>query len=397
MAVQTVNQPNPLQQNAAARQLIKAKAVKRIQQIYSQTVNPSTSPNLVLNVQPQNVGLGLGFFVEVTASIKNNDGVNAITPSDFGPANIFSQITFTDYQNVQRIQTPGWHLYTLNSLTRKRPFGSAFKSSSNDNVTGMSNNWDVISATASIASAATGTIKIVYWVPLAYNEQDLRGALYMNVTNAVASLQLAFNQSLGAAASTDDTTNAVYVGSTSVACTSATVTVYQVYYDQLFLGNNGRPILPMLDLSTIYQMNQTAFSGIVQGQDFPMQFANLRDFISEVAIVNNGDTATGHGGRQVGSDINYFGLQTANASWIFKNDPYLQALKTRQVLGTDLPYGCYYFSQRDKVISLKQYGNMQLVANLSTVGNTIPPYILLGYEYFSFTQTIMGAGSLAAS
>lgn len=395
MPAQQTQQPNPVALNAFARQQIKSRAIKRIMQIYSQTVNPSASPNLVLAINPQNVGLGLGFFVEVTATVSNPAGA-AITPTDFGPANIFSQISLTDYQNTTRIQTSGRHLAMINSLTRKRPFASAQTNAAADDPIGFGANWTLLQATSSIAASETGTVKMMYWVPLAYNDVDLRGAIYMNVTSANMLLQLAFNQTISVASG--DTTNAIYSGNAGASLTSATVTVYQVYYDQLPVQKNGQPLLPLIDLSTLYQLIETtSANGIVVSSDYPIQFANLRDFVSEVCVVNNGNTASGHGGRNVGTDLNYVGLQTANASWIFKNDPFLQTLKSRQVLGTDLPYGTYYISHRDKVISLSQYGNMQLVFNFSSVGSTITPYILVGYEYFSFANTVLQAGSLAAS
>lgn len=391
----TTTQATPQQLNQMARNAIKRNAIKRIMQIYSQTVTPSTSPNLVLSINPQNVGLGLGFFVEVKATITNG-ATATITPTDFNAANIFSQISLTDYQNTVRIQTSGRHLAMLNSITRKRPFASALTGSAADDPITFGANWTLLQATSSIAASGTGTLRMMYWVPLAYNDVDLRGAIYMNVTSANMNLQLAFNQVISVASG--DTTNAIYTGASDATMTSATVTVYQVYYDQLPLQSNHKPFLPLIDLSTLYQMVETtSANGIVVSSDYPIQFANLRDFVSEVCFVNNGDTSSGHGGRNVGSDLNYIGLQTANASWIFKNDPLLQVLKLRQVLGTDLPYGGYYISHRDKVISLSQYGNMQLVFNFSSVGTDITPYILVGYEYFSFANTVLQAGSLAAS
>jgi hypothetical protein len=130
----------------------------------------------------------------------------------------------------------------------------------------------------------------------------------------------------------------------------------------------------------------------VAGQDFPYQYANFRDFLSTFAVyVNNGTT----GARGVGADINYWALQSANFTNIWKKEPALVALESRQLIQTDFPPGVYYFGTREKPISTTQYGNMQLVLNAATAANN--PYELIAVEDFALVQTLSMAGSLAAS
>jgi hypothetical protein len=50
-----------MQQNAAARQIVLQNSVLMVQPIGSITVNPANQN--VVNIQPQNVGLTLGFLV----------------------------------------------------------------------------------------------------------------------------------------------------------------------------------------------------------------------------------------------------------------------------------------------------------------------------------------------
>ena len=243
-----------------------------------------------------------------------------------------------------------------------------------------------------------------YYVPLAYAYDspvpDLRGAVYANVVNATMQLNLSFAGNFGtlvAAQNATDATLAMYQGDAagSVAAatlSSATVTVYQEYLDQLPMGPNG-VLLPILDLATIYELKQTTqANGITAGQDFPYQYSNFRDFLSTiVGYVNNGTT----GARGVGADINYWALQSANFTNIWKVEPALQALMTRQHLQADMPPGFYYFGSREKPISTTQYGNMQLILNAVTAANT--PYELVAVEDFALVQTLSMAGSLAAS
>jgi hypothetical protein len=404
-------QLNPAQINQVARAAIKARAVAMLQQIYSVTFGAAANTtdvsalNPVVNVAPRNVGLIRGFWVKIVAIINNQSGQTA-TLSDFGPANLLTQIQFNDLNNNTRIQTTGWHVDFVNSIKARRPFGTALIRGGTGSTTGgfdspinYGSNWSGnISAPATIAngaSAANSTVTMWWYVPLAYSADDLRGSIYANVVNATMQLNLTFNPHAGVLATTDST-NAVYTlaaGATaaSFVVAQATVTVYQDYLDQLPVGQSG-VILPVLDLATIYELKNTATIGMVANQDFPVQYANFRDFVSTFAVyVNNGST----GARGVGLDVNYFALQSANFTNIWKTEPALISVRTRNHLQTDFPPGVYYFGSREKPISTTQYGNMQLVLNAITA--TSNPYMLMAYEDLAVVQTLSMAGSLAAS
>jgi Cu/Ag efflux protein CusF len=391
-------QMSAAQQNAIARAAIQARAVLMQQQIYSQTVTPANTPTITVN--PRNVGLILGFYVKVVATINNGSAVQ-INPTDLANANLLSQITFNDLQNNTRIQTPGWHLNMMNTIKERRVYGTSFvRTTGFDAPINYGSNWTgEISNSGNIAAAGNGTMTMWYYVPLAYTKQDLRGAVYGNVVNATMQLNLTFAGQNGisvAAANGSDSTLAMYVGNaagsvSAVTITSATVTVYQEYYDQLPMGPNG-VLLPITDLATIYELKQTTQTNIVAGQDFPYQYANFRNFLSTITgYVNNGTT----GARGVGADINYWALQSANFTNIRKVEPALQSLITRQKIGVDMPPGFYYFDTRERPINTTQYGNMQLVLNAATATNN--PYELVAVEDFALVQTLSMAGSLAAS
>jgi hypothetical protein len=414
--------PNPQQQqmtaaqiNQIARSAIKARAVRMLQGIYSQTVTPGNQATITVN--PRNVGLINGFWVKVVATIHNGSGIQ-IDLADFGAANTLGQIQFNDLSNNTRIQTTGWHLNLINSWKSKRAFGSALIGERGTNTgiqtTGQvpgedspiayGSNFTTISAPKTIATTADGVVTMWYYVPLAYNPDnpqmpDLRGAVYANVVNATMQLFLSFAGAFGTSvcvAHNTDSTQAMYVGDVdgsiaAVTMSSATVTVYQDYWDQLPLGNQG-VLLPILDLATIYELKYTNATAITANQDYPYQYANFRDFLSTVAIyVNNGGT----GARGVGSDINTWALQSANFTNIWKTEPALQAFFARQHLGLDLPPGAYVFDSRGRPISTTQYGNMQLVLNAATAAAN--PYMLVAVEDFALVQTLSMAGSLAAS
>jgi hypothetical protein len=373
------NQQNAFQQNAMARAAILGNAVDRIQQIYSNTVDASTNPTI--NIAPRNVGIIKGFFVDVEATLT----VGATDPAaltKFGPANILRQITFTDLQNNTRIQTTGWHMHFINTARAQRPFGLSDQLESSPIDYG--NNWDVISAPAAPAALATATVVMRYYIPLAYSNDDLRGAVYANVVNATMNLQLVINSS--PFVDTGDATEAVYSGNTGT-IGNTTVTVYQHYLDQLPVGPQG-PILPLMDLSTIYELKNTTMTGLAVSQDFPVPYANFRSFLSTLVVWDNGGTLG------VGADVNYWALTSANFTNIFKMSPEEVALLTRVRNGVDYPDGVYYFDHRRKPINTIQYGNMELILNAATVNSNAK--LLMGYEDFAMINVVAGAGSLPA-
>lgn len=395
-------QYTPQQINQIARAAIKVRAVKMTQQIFGQTYSASGTTNIsagqpVVNVIPRNVGLIKGFWLKISATVTNGSAV-VLNRTDFGPANLLSQIQFNDLNNNTRIQTTGWHIAFLNAIKARRPFGASLVATTGeDSPINYGSNWtQQISAPSTIsASGGTGTVIMWWWVPLAYGEDDYRGAVYANIVNATMQLNLTFNTAPVATNGTDST-SAVYVGATAgdisaARISAATVTVYQTYMDQLPTAQGG-VLLPILDLATIYDIKNTAVTAIVAAQDFPIQYANFRDFLSTTMIYVN-TAATG--ARGVGADINYLALQSANFTNIWKKEPGLVALETRNALQTDMPPGAYYFGSREKPISTTQYGNMQLILNAVTAGTGA--YALLGFESFALVQTLSMAGSLAAS
>jgi hypothetical protein len=412
---QQTPQMTALQINQVARSAIKARSVRMLQQIFSQTVVPANQPTLTIN--PRNVGLICGFWVKVVSTVHNGSAVQ-VDLSDFGPANSLSQIQFNDLSNNTRIQTTGWHLNQINSWKAKRVFASSLigvgGTDTGDATTGSApgqdspinygSNWITIRAPKTIAAGADATVTMWYYVPLAYNpdnpqQPDLRGAVYANVVNATMQLFLSFPPTYGAAvcvASGADSTSAMYFGDVAgsvalVTQSAATVTVYQDYFDQLPIGDRG-VLLPILDLATIYELKYTTQSSIVAGQDLPYQYANFRDFLSTVAVYVN-TAATG--ARGMGADINYWALQSANFTNIWKVEPALIAMMSRRHIGTDYPPGVYMFDSREKPISTTQYGNMQLILNPITAG--AGAYEFVAVEDFALVQSLSMAGSLAAS
>lgn len=383
------------QQNALASALIRAQGLEMLQQVFSATVTPSQQS--VINIQPRNVGLIRGFWIEVNAKMYDPDQAGA--PTTFSYANLLSSIAFSDLNNNLRHNTTGWHVKMIDIIRKGYPFMTGFSVPSGSLVggTGWSSNLDAAPAQLPTSNPASANVRCLYYLPLAYTKDDLRGSVYAGVTNATMNLQLTLNANGFSVANTGDPSNAVYqdaTGASTAVWSSATVTVYQDYIDQLPIGQNGAVILPLQDLSTIYELKNTSLTGLTAGQDFTIPYSNFRSYLSTIVLYAN-PTGTPVDPFRNGSDVNAIKLQAANFTNIINVDPYLfQAGFNDQVM-CDAPQGMYYLDTRRHPLNTNQYGNLELVINPSTVyaGATC----LVAYEDFSIINTIQLAGSLPNS
>lgn len=384
MASQQMTAQQAAQLNLAARRLVTSTSLNMLQQVATGTlvISGGTLANQIINIPCRNVGLIKRFWVKINLTLAQSAS-ETLTRTQFGPANLLSNVVFTDLSNYQRINTPGWHLDMVASAKAKAPYGAAYTT---DSPVNWGSNFGVIKSPASITTAST--IQMFYEVPLAYSDSDLRGAMFANIVNATYNLQLTFNPNFVVATGTDATLAGYQSSSSAVGTISAvTWTVYQNYLGQLPVDKNGAPILPTMDLSLIYNLVNTNLSGMTVGADFPLPYSNYRSYLSTCVIYDNGGTLA------AGTDTNRWKLQTANFLNIFDVDPFTQTLQTRLRLGDDPPLGTYYFDSRDAPIATIQSGNMNLIGNFSNVaGSTSVCYI--GYEAMLNSNSVTQAGSI---
>lgn len=382
MATTAAQQKAQAQQaNMMARAVCVKNGLDMIQSIYNQTFSSSPAGQ-VINVPVRNVGLIKRFYVEVVFTF--TPGAQNCTRTPFGAANVLSNVTFTDLSNQTRINTSGWHLNFLATARAGLGFGGAF---TNDLPQSLGSNYAVMSvpSTATASTATTG--RVFYEVPISYSDTDLRGAIWGNVVNATMNLQLTINPNFSVI-STADPLLSVYqsAGAAAGSLTSVTVNVYQHYLDQIPPGSNGAPMVPMLDIATNYLLNNTVMTGITAGQDNTVPYANFRSFMSTFAVYHNTSTPV------AGTDLHYWGLQSANYTNIWKMDPFQATLLSRQRVHDDFPAGVYYFDTRTKPLETVQYGNLQLLFN--PVAASATAEVLVGYEMLALANVVTNAGSL---
>ena len=388
MAAAPATNSNPVQQaqqaNAYARQLVLQNAVEMTQQLSSQTYTGGPGTTITQLFRP--VGFVKKFLVEVQATISAGAG-NQLTLTKFGSMNFFSNIILTDLSNQQRMNTTGWHLQAVQSAKYKFPYAGAITAT--DSPLGFGNNFtNTQKAPAVINGAvAANNFSAMYEVPITYGDADLRGGIFAGVVGATAQIQLQLNPNISVAAGSDATL-ACYSGVAASAAVlpSVTVTIYQVYLDQLPIGSQG-PILPLLDMNVGYMFNNTVQSGLVTNQPIQLLYGNYRQFMSTTVIYDDGGTLTPNG-----TDITNWSLQTANLVNIFQVDVNIVSLWSRLMMDLDFPTGMYYFSHRAKPIATVVQGNMALVAQLSSAANgaSLP----IGWESLAQFNQITGAGAL---
>lgn len=386
-------QVDPVQANLAARQLILSRAQPMRQILASQTLTAAQilAGQNVMNFTPRNVGLLKGFIVEVTGSLTNDAAATAAaTRTGRGVYNAVTNFIYTDLQTNQRINTSGWHIGLLNTAKLGYGYGGAYAPNL---PASFGNNWNVNTLAASIADGGTEAYRVCYYLPLAYSSDDLTGAIYTGVTGATQNLQITLNPSPGF--TTGDSLLKMAGGANTVVsytpASNVTVTVYQEWWDQLPATPQG-VILPLLDIGTSYMINTTNVSGIVANQDFPVQYANFRKFLSTFALFNNFNGSNGEAAFGVGADVNQWKISTANYTNLEQQAPEINALDQRRYIMSDFPPGSYYWDHRRKPIDTVQYGNMQLLLNAITVNANA--YLALGYEAFADTNIVTQAGSL---
>jgi hypothetical protein len=389
--------PNPMvgQQNQAAlnnqiRQLLLRRAIERKISIGSFPLSAAQAAGTApLTIVPQPVGLLKKFIIEISGTANNTDGANAANLSDFGLSNLIGQIVFNDTQSYTRIQTTGWHLDQIFRAKHRWGASQAILAASLNESGNYGNSFGILVAPTGFAHGTSQGFRMTFELPICYSDEDLRGAVYLGVVNATAQLTLTMTTTPFAAAGVDSTL-ACWKGAAGN-LSNVTVTVYQVFLDQLPMGKGG-VMLPPLDMSTVYELKNTVNAQAFQvGQDNPLSYANFRRFMSTFFIYNHDPSADA--GRTGGTDINYFALQSANFTNLWKQDP-LEAERASRVLTfTDFPPGGYYFSFRKKPISTISYGNMQLILNPSAAG--AGAYGLVGWEDFAPVNALVNAASLA--
>lgn len=393
---QQQQQISPAQQNAMTRQLILRggqvgnvyypPSVDMWQQL-SPILPSAVGPGSVVTVQLRNVGLVKRLVLEINATVTAGP-TSQQNLTALGLANLISNVNFIDLGNNTRINSTGWHLSLVSTVKRRRVFGAAYTS---DTPLGYgANNNRVMYAPTTIAPGASVPIRFMLEIPFVKNNQDLRGAIFADVTNAVMQVTLTLNPQMFVSNNADPTLAMYQSAGTDLASISLVgIQANQNYLDQLPRNpQTAAPILPALDLGTAYLLNNTSGGLPVVNQDNGYAFVNARSYESVSFIFDNAGTLNING-----ADLNYVALSSANFTYILRFDGQMLCLTERDIIGTDFPPGTHYLDFRHRPINTDQFGNMQLILNPSVVNGSSATF-LFGWEAYGVIGAINQGGSL---
>lgn len=370
--------------DAAAQKAIINGAMPMHQVVETQTLTAAqiAAGQNVFTFQPKLAGLIRGFYLQIDFSLTNT-GASAAARTQGGVFNALSNVQFIDPANITRINAPGWALEAVASSKSGTPFGGAVAPNL---PAGYGSNYNVNSLASSIAAAGTEAGRVIYYIPVAYSDTVLDGAVLGQVNGVTMQVQAAVNTAPGF--TTGSQALAIAGGASTAVAYTGTVTarLTQVFWDQLPRNKNGQLILPPLALSKSYLIQSSNYSSLVVNTDNAFMFSNARTYLSSTFIYDNGTALN------AGTDITSWRLEYSNALRQWDVNPAMAALLTRQILGADVPTGYSHFSHRDWPIDTANYGAAQIVMVPSTVN--AGAVVRAAYEMIANNGAVIGASSL---
>jgi len=381
------------QANSLAEQVIFANSVEAVQKLTTGVGSYNPANNPVITITPLFAGLIKGFYLKVNATINNTEasGGASLTLSPFGLSNIFSQIVFTDANSYQRINTDGFHLALLNTVRFGNPLGATRTLDNIDAQYGA--NFNNVVAPATIAAGASANVQFYLYIPLAYSDSDLRGAVYGNIINSAMSLQLSVNNNAISSSTTLQPTAAYYGATGNIS--NITITGWQSYllnlpaYSTAFPAsfNANGVLVPALDVNTYYQLIKSYPQlQLTANSDSLLPYAPQRSYLSTLLAYINGTQLN------AGSDINYINIESANLFPFLQATPSLLSLITENKMHFDLPPAIYYLNRRHSPINTANYGNMYIKFNPSIVNSGAQ--IIQYDEFFSYAGVTNSAQAI---
>lgn len=376
--------------NFFARQNILRQAILTCNQASAATL-VTNAGDIVQPVQSVNLpctGLVVGFWVIVTATITNGDSTNALTLTPFGASNLLQRVAYYDPTNMIRTNASGRNLDFWNSQRQGQVFGGNTSPNANHGVSYQS--WNANYAPSTIAASGSATIQHMYYLPLAMSERsDLTGAVWAQLQNASQRMDLTFaNKSQMVVGTGADAMQAVYqsAGSTpNVTISNVNYKVYMSAYTQgLPTNKNGDYVVPTLDLSKVYALQDSTVTGLVAGQDKSVDYPAAWTYLSTTVTFNNG------GQLNAGTDVTELFIKSVGGIELQRIPPSLHATTTALRIGCAPPAGMYYDAHHAHPISTSEYGSISWGLKPSTVNANA--YLSVAYEFIENRQRFGSTG-----
>jgi hypothetical protein len=344
-----------MQQNAIMRAALLQSAPRMRKNLGNFTVGGS--PGQTSRIKLFNVGITTKVVLDITATF--DIGVAIATPSPKAPFNLANRIKLTDFDGTDRCNLSGYQLWVMQAARNQCPYGF--------------NNGSLASvSTNPVVPTAIGVGQVMRFqieVPLAYDVNDLRGALLTQSAVGEAWINIDWNNLMVSNANADAVYNGA--GTTTIANTVITVNAFQEYLLPQSIG--GQVPLPALDLMTVYELAGSLKSSdnIAVGQEKLFNYPNVRSVIGAYFnYINNGVM------NAAPTDISKFRLIANGNNVLREYQPLDKLFDQRRWMkeDADLKVGTYFEMHRDKPIETALYGNVQYGITPLTAGG--------GNQYF---------------
>lgn len=356
------NEGNMFQKNLEMREMLRSTswAMTKYLGAFLTPVGAGALGN-VLRIKLYNVGLTTGVLLRIRTLV--DIGVADVTLSPKGPFNLIRNIKLTDYDQTDRINTSGHHLWMANNYRSRTAWG--YNNESQANV--------LVNPNVGLTVGADRPLEFFLYAPLAYDDVDLRGMMLTQTAVGEVYLVITFNSTLISNANADAVFNG---GATSTAvidpATPITVDAWQNY-----LWPQDIRFVPPLDVSTVYEIkgNVDSTDNLAAGSEKLINLDNLRSVIGySIMYVNNGV-------MNPGTDLSRVRLIVNGNNVMREWDAASMLFSMRQYLNTDTRPGMYYIDSRQRAIETALLGNVQIgfTPSAVTAGNT---RLELGQESF---------------
>ena len=320
-----------------------------------------------------NVGITTKIILDVIATF--DIGVAVATASPKAPFNLINRIKLTDFDGTDRVNCSGYQLWEVQSARNRAPYG--FNNGSQTSV--------LTSPLVPTAVGAGATMRFQIEIPLAYSENDLRGALLTQTAVGEAWVNIDWNAVLVGNGNAD----AVYNGGATTTVTNGAfqVNVFQEYLLPQNVGGNV-PI-PALDLMTVYELAGALKSSdnIAVGQEKLFNYPNVRSVVGAYFnYVNNGVM------NSAVTDIQKFRLIANGNNVLREYLPTDKLFDQRRwmIEDADLRVGSYFEMHRERPIETALYGNVQYGITPNTAGGGNSYFEVLFESFYTKGSTLPG-------
>lgn len=328
-------QPNPMEINAQQRARLLAGSQR--------FCLPAPLNNLVglgghTAIKAQNIGVTTGFWLEFTATV-NIDGLASVSKA--GPYALVKRISLIDYSGNTRVDCTGPQLWLYNSVRNNAPFGY------NNQAVPSTLDYGV---TVPDVGGDGQKLRFYLYVPCAYSETDLRGAILTQVNTGELRINIEFASTI-----TSSTDTTVYSSGTVSLVGNIEVRAYQDYLNPAINDGIRGAAVPPLDVMTIHEvLGVTSKTDIATGTEALISYPNGRAvFFTSIHVYLNGLL------KPIDTSISRFRLLANGATNIQDRNGAMQGLFQRTRIDSDLQRGMLFQSHFASPMQTDIWGQLQ--------------------------------------